>query len=302
MNTNRLGLSRVIPAEIRRKIRQNSKQGCIICREIICDYHHFEPEFADAASHNADGICLLCPRHHAEVTRGRLTNTQVKAAYLQVRTSQNIRPPYYQPQINGPLRLELGDSVFEHMPDDSCVLRYAQERVISVSYKRDEIFGGSYPSISGKILDEHGNPILTLEDNTIVLSSTKLDVEVKGRLLMFKNEKNSIDMSLEIDPPNGMKINRLFMRHRDVLLNLDRNFGAIVPVGRQRYAVELPGIQATNAISAIRYDPNPKKWRNDILFEARGGEGLFFRYGVTMAEKAGAVLIKRIVMRPYGSA
>lgn len=85
-----------------------------------------------------------------------------------------VRPPFHQTQITGTLKLGLGDAVFDNMPGNACVLRYGDEEVISISYKPDEVFGGVYPSINGTIRNANAEPILILEDNTIVLSSYEL--------------------------------------------------------------------------------------------------------------------------------
>jgi magnesium chelatase family protein len=45
---NKHGLSRTIPAEIRREIRQRSKFGCVICRNAIYTYEHIDPTFVNA--------------------------------------------------------------------------------------------------------------------------------------------------------------------------------------------------------------------------------------------------------------
>jgi hypothetical protein len=171
---NRYGLSRTIPAHVRRSVRRNSKQGCVICRGMICEYHHFAPKFVDAVEHDPDGICLLCTGHHAEVTAGRLLNGQVAKAYARVREDDAVLPPSYEALITGVLRLELGNSVFRHMPPNACILRYGDEEVISIAYRPDETFGGVCPMINGTIRNAAGQPVLTLEDNTIVMSTTEL--------------------------------------------------------------------------------------------------------------------------------
>ena len=82
-NANAYGISRKIPEDIKQQVRVRSGFGCVLCREIPCDYDHFEPEFKDLKTpHSAEGIALLCARHHAEKTRGFLRAEKVKAAYL----------------------------------------------------------------------------------------------------------------------------------------------------------------------------------------------------------------------------
>jgi hypothetical protein len=88
----------------------------------------------------------------------------------------------------------------------------------------------------------------------------------------------------------------LTMAHRDIHLNFDRTFGVTVPVNGSQQIVELPAIETNGAKAAIMYDSDPVNWRQDIVFI--GGVGLLFPYGVTFAVGAGAMLIKRAIMRP----
>ena len=99
-----------------------------------------------------------------------------------------MRPPFHQALITGTLKLELGDATFDYMPNGACVLRYDDEEVITVTYKSDKAFEGVYPSISGTIRNANAEPVLVLEDNTIVLSTYKLDRQWSVRVSRFGTE------------------------------------------------------------------------------------------------------------------
>jgi hypothetical protein len=78
--TNRQGLLRYIPDAVKRQVRQRCGFGCILCGNAIVQYEHVGPTFADASKHEADGITLLGPTHHAEVTSGMRSKRSVIAA------------------------------------------------------------------------------------------------------------------------------------------------------------------------------------------------------------------------------
>jgi hypothetical protein len=295
MTANRYGLSRPIPPDVRRQVRRNSKQGCVLCRQLVCDYHHFAPAFVDAREHDPDGICLLCTAHHGEVTRGRLLNPQVAAAYERIRNDDTVRPPYHQALITGTLKLELGDATFDYMPNGACVLRYDDEEVITVIYRSDEVFGGAYPSISGTIRNANAEPVLVLEDNTIVLSTYELDATMVGPRLTLRDRRSAIVLELTLLPPNGLRIDRLTMRHREIELNFDRTFGVTVPARKSRHFIAVPSVETKGAASAVRYDTAQKDALRNVEFH--GGVGLLFPFGITLAERAGVMLIKRATMR-----
>jgi len=294
---NKYGLKRYIPADVRRKVRYNSKQGCVLCRALFCQYHHFRPEFVDADNHNPDDICLLCPTHHDEVTRGTILNADISSAYQNTKLNDAIRPPFHQATLSGQLRLNLGNSEFDYMPNEACLLQYGTEKIFTVSYKESEVFGGSYPSISGSIFDQQGSPILLLDENTIVLASLDFDAEIKGTKILIRDnrsENSSLKLEITLIPPNGFQIDRLLMRHKDVLMKFDKTFGVRIPVGLfDAYDLMLPNMRASGADAIIAYEP----WGRFLPateFKIAGGEGVIGPFGITLARKAGRMLISEV--------
>ena len=77
---NKYGLSRAIPAQIKREVRQRCGFGCVVCGAGIIQYEHVEPEFHEAESHDADKIALLCPQCHAKVTTRIWSKDKIKQA------------------------------------------------------------------------------------------------------------------------------------------------------------------------------------------------------------------------------
>src|ERR1700756_833363 len=77
---NKDGLSRDIPADIRRVVRQRDGFGCVVCGLGIYEYDHFNPEFSEAKSHRPDGIILLCASCHAKKTKKVLSLETIAAA------------------------------------------------------------------------------------------------------------------------------------------------------------------------------------------------------------------------------
>ena len=47
-NKNQHGLSRSIPEDVKQHVRQECGFGCVICGNIIIDYEHIDPGFAEA--------------------------------------------------------------------------------------------------------------------------------------------------------------------------------------------------------------------------------------------------------------
>ena len=89
-NTNKYGLSRTIPEDIKRQIRQRSKFGCLICRQAIYTYEHIDPVFVEASEHDPDCMCLLCPNHQRDSTDGVLSKSEIMEAYHHVQSSDDV--------------------------------------------------------------------------------------------------------------------------------------------------------------------------------------------------------------------
>ncbi len=69
---NRFGLKRRIPEPIKIQIRKNAGYGCVRCGNIFYEYHHHNPPFASAHTHDPMGITLLCHRCHGQLNKGFL--------------------------------------------------------------------------------------------------------------------------------------------------------------------------------------------------------------------------------------
>lgn len=85
---NRYGLSRDIPDDIRRRVRQRDGFGCVICGRGIYKYDHFDPDYSEATAHRASGIILLCSACHDKKTKGLLSRETIAAAVANPRCKQ----------------------------------------------------------------------------------------------------------------------------------------------------------------------------------------------------------------------
>lgn len=292
--TNACGLSRHIPEAVKREVRRRSKQGCVICRSLICDYEHIAPAFAEAQSHDPERICLLCPAHHAEKTRGRLSAEQIKVAYLKVQ-NEDVELPFHQALFQGSLTLWLGNSVFEYVPPGSNLIEYDGAGLLRLEYKEDRIFGGYYPSLTGTLADANGDAILSLEDNEIRLLNANVDVVSVGPTVTVRLD-GVVVLQTTFMPPNGFRIDRLVMKHGEVFFELDQTFGVTAPLRDGRlFTWLLPEIETKGATSAIAYTSDRSRWHGDQLGMV-GDVGVTLPFsGVTLAKGAGCMQIKRML-------
>jgi len=273
----------------------------VICRALACDYEHIEPAFADAREHDPRRNCLLCPPHHAEVTRGRLSKQQVLSAYEGVQRSAKVRPPMYRAHLTVSLKLGLGDALFDHMPALAAVLRYDGKDVLKLGYVKDDVFGGSRPSISGTVCNESGNELIRFVDNELTIVNGRVDVRFRGTTLRIYDEGRKLALEITFGPPDAIRIDRLRFRYGDILCEMDQTFGLTMPTrGGRRVRFLVSGISASGAHAAIDYTSEPAKWHsgNDAL-SLVGGEGIWITgTGATLADKAGTMLLPRLQVTP----
>lgn len=71
-------ISRDIPADVERQLRQEAGFGCCVCGHPFYEYHHII-EFSSRPHHNPTDMMVLCPNHHHEATVEAITVQQQRS-------------------------------------------------------------------------------------------------------------------------------------------------------------------------------------------------------------------------------
>jgi hypothetical protein len=210
---NRHGLSRYIPADVRREVRQRSKFGCVICRRGFYQHEHINPPFEDATEHDPERICCLCGACHDSVTRGHLSKEFVEAAYRKVQDLplEKVGPPVGPLDFHdGNAELLIGGLLYS--PAVRTVLRYHGSDIIRVLPSER---GGEPGRISAVFTDDKGAEVLRLEENEWIGSLHTWDIEIVGQQITARREEGSVTLQLRLDPPGRVVVERLDMRILD---------------------------------------------------------------------------------------
>ncbi|ALB56175.1 hypothetical protein SMX71_003883 [Cronobacter dublinensis] len=212
---NKYGLSRTIPAEVKRQVRQKCGFGCVVCASPIVEYEHVEPTFALAKEHSPDAITLLCPTCHAKVTRRIYSKEKIKKAMLE------------------PAALKIGKITDKlDFSDDEPLIQFAGQTFINcqipVMFEGEPLLQVEKEDdailISGRFYDSKGKLSLEIIRNEWVCGTGSWDITVIGPEISVIEKNRGPRLVLLVEPPKKLIIKRFDMLIRGVRLfgNADR--------------------------------------------------------------------------------
>lgn len=202
---NEHGLARSIPEPIKREVRQRSGFGCVVCGLGIIQYEHVDPEYVDANKHDPDKITLLCPQCHAKVTAGFWSKDKIKNAMLDPASKKlGYAREEFDFFIGHPI-LQFGGISLSNCPTP---IEVRGHPLFKIEPPEEE--GGPF-RLSGIFCDSNGNASLQIIENEWFASSNNWDVEVSGKTIKIREAKGKIHLSLVVEPPNKLIVDRLDM-------------------------------------------------------------------------------------------
>ena len=202
---NQYGLSRDIPAEVKRAVRQRCGFGCVLCAEAVFEYEHFDPEFTRARRHDASGITLLCPTCHARKTRNLLSARRVRDGN---ENPAALGRRYAYSEVEGtPLRpfIKLAGITLRNCETP---LQIGGLPVLQI--EDAEAMGGPY-LLTASFFNSIGQPSLFIRRNEWQVLADSWDVEVVGASVTVRNGPGEIALRLNFQPGEGLVVERLEM-------------------------------------------------------------------------------------------
>jgi hypothetical protein len=205
---NKYGLSRDIPSDVKRTVRQNSGFGCVVCGLSLYAYDHIDPPWAEAREHLPDRICLLCPNHHARKEKG-LSTQAIKAAY-QAPWAKRIgysHDPEFR-TCQRPLKLRLGNLVFN---DPHEVLRVGGKLLLAVEDLEEE-----HLALSGRFYDRTGQLLLEICRNEWRCQAGNWDVERVANSLVIREKAHKLSLQVIAESDHFLTFDNIAMNYMDV--------------------------------------------------------------------------------------
>jgi hypothetical protein len=241
---NRFGLSRSIPESVKREVRHSCGFGCVLCGGALYEYDHLDVGFADAEEHDASKIVLLCPQHHAERTRGLLSNTSVQVG----RKAPKAKQRGFSQQVldcgPGPwIDVEFGTVVATHV---RTVLQVAGDRVIYLSGPEEV---GAPSRLNAEFYDSAGSQTCRIVENEVQALSDAWDVTLTGPQLTIRRGHGDIVLQLVSLPGRGIRVERLNMVYRGRRIDLVPDVGVRVRTGS--FEITLGSVGVSNGEVAL---------------------------------------------------
>ncbi|WP_431051735.1 HNH endonuclease [Roseateles sp. L2-2] len=209
---NRHGLTRHIPAEIKREVRQRCGFGCVICGLGFYDYEHFAPDYADATAHHPEGITLLCPNCNQKRARGTLSRQTVAAADQNPACLQRGFTREYLDVSPDRLILRFAAATFVNCPVAVEVNRFP---ILSIARPASP---GEPLRLSGHFCDAQGRVTLMIRDNEWRAPKDVWDVECRGPRITIRTGRGDIALALRTEPPERLVIERISMGFEGCLI------------------------------------------------------------------------------------
>lgn len=202
---NKHGLSRDIPLPVRREVRQRCGFGCVVCGSGIIDYDHFDPEYAEAKDHKAEGITLLCPTCHGKVTRGMMSRQTLIEHNADPKCNQSgFSSEFFDFGVSSPELKFAGATIID------CPIPFTLGGQAPFKVEPPEKEGAPF-RLSGCFFNQDGNPGLVIIQNEWRALTNNWDVEVAGPNLTIRNAPSSIALKLKAVPPKGIVVEKMDM-------------------------------------------------------------------------------------------
>lgn len=204
MTSNKHGLARSIPKAVKLDVRQKCGFGCIVCAASIYDYDHFRPSFAEAKAHEAEGIILLCPTHHAEKGRGVLPGEFLEEFIKEPMALRNGQTSVVRPYFTGVPSLRLGGGGLIY--DTPIPVAVNDDPLIAFLPPEE---GSSVTRINARISSEDGSNLLRIEENEWIVETGVWDYEWVGHRMTIKDYTGQTSLQLGVYPPTLIEVQRL---------------------------------------------------------------------------------------------
>ncbi|MGA1978908.1 MAG: HNH endonuclease signature motif containing protein [Bacteroidales bacterium] len=198
-------ISRHIPSDVSKDVRERHFFECAWCGERLTEKHHIV-EFSRGGPHNVENLILLCPNCHTQVHGG-----EIKTEELEKRKSNHTKGDRIAGGVQFDLKepiINIGNAQFIHVP---ILLQFREEPLIELEEKDGEYL------LSTRFYNRTGELIFWMSSNRYWTNSSFTIISKREELLIVNNDlegnkiriwQNNSTLNIEgANYLNGMALN-----------------------------------------------------------------------------------------------
>lgn len=205
-----------IRESMKKAVRQKCGYGCVICGSPIVEYEHIE-EWSVVKKHEESNLTLLCPSHHAEVTKKIIDKEYIrdktKRPFNKGKEFTKQHPLYYR---GNKFQIYLGTNLSEedmYTYEERTVLEVDGKSIITAKFEDNNLL------LNVRILNSSGGVVFEIEDNELIINAEQYDVvNLKNRFIIRDDKK--VLLEVELSPPSMIKVNQLFLQTKSGVLEV----------------------------------------------------------------------------------
>lgn len=214
-----LRATRYITSDIRREVRKECGFCCIFYGNLVCQYEHIVT-FASDPSHDPANIVLLCATCHQNVTARRISKSEVSRQRQKPFAFQGRGHPYYKFLLGKRSSVKVGPYAVNNVMAEGDMTVFFL--LPGAAHLRVQLRDG-IPLFTGKILGPNGQPVFTIEENTIVLRATSIwDFRLNGTSMKISSGPRKVFADFTIKE-SVFSANSLRAVGNGAAIHIDRN-------------------------------------------------------------------------------
>jgi hypothetical protein len=227
---NKYGLSRHIPEEIKRIIRQNSKFACVVpnCRNAFFEYEHLNPEFHEALIHDPEKICLTCPTHNPRIEgkngKANFSKDQLFKFYENIKSTKvgpEIRNNDFFYGFHSAPIIVIGKSKFIRI---ASIINIDGEDVFSFSLNQSSNPFEPEIKFSGTFKKANGDLLFKIINNDWISTTDHWDlITTNGEITIYDNNRSVVFHAQKYPKENTIVINQLELWYPPFHIYIENN-------------------------------------------------------------------------------
>lgn len=222
---NKFNLERTISSEVRLKIRQKCGFGCILCGNVIIQYHHFNPPYSEAKEHTVEGITLLCGICHQMAHNGIYSSEFIPLADVNPFCGNRGHAKIKIFRGNTLVPVKIGTSLIHA----ESILMYDDKLVFG--FLPPEVNNGPI-RLNANFTDSNGQEILKIIDNEWLIGHDCYDVQTTKSRMRIRDKLGKTSLEITLSADKTIEVTKIDMYYKGFKIFANKEYFSLkVPQG-----------------------------------------------------------------------